>query len=137
LRAGRPSLAALLAAAGIALAVAGCGGDSESTVSTAASPATTTSASEQTTTGTEPATTESEPTTTEDSGGVGPGETTTQTTTEDSGGGGGGGNANGGGGTPSYDPSQPDSPQNDIPAAPGTPQGNFEQYCQQNPGACG
>jgi hypothetical protein len=39
--------------------------------------------------------------------------------------------------SPSYDPSKPDSPQNDVPAQQGTPQGNFEQYCNQNPGACG
>ena len=34
-------------------------------------------------------------------------------------------------------PSKPDSPTNDVPPAPGTPESKFEQYCNQNPGACG
>lgn len=58
------------------------------------------------------------PTTTAPSGGVGP-ETTT---------GSGGGR---------YDPAQPDTPENDVPPPPGSPQEAFEQMCEQNPAACG
>jgi hypothetical protein len=39
------------------------------------------------------------------------------------------------GGTP--DPAKPDSPENDVPPEPGTPEEKFEQYCEENPGACG
>jgi hypothetical protein len=53
---------------------------------------------------------------------------TTTTTAPDTGGGGGGGNVN---------PNKPDSPTNDIPPEPGTPEAKFEQFCEQNPGACG
>jgi len=55
-------------------------------------------------------------------------ETTTTTTPDTGGGGGGGGN---------YDPGKPDSPTNDIPPKPGTPEAKFEQFCEENPGACG
>ena len=39
--------------------------------------------------------------------------------------------------TPAPKPSKPDSPTNDLPPKPGSPQERFEQYCEQNPGACG
>jgi hypothetical protein len=41
------------------------------------------------------------------------------------------------GGTPSYDPNQDDSPSNDKPPEPGSPEEQFENFCKQNPGACG
>jgi hypothetical protein len=41
------------------------------------------------------------------------------------------------GGTPSYDPVKPDTPENDVPPPPGSPQEQFEQLCEQNPAACG
>ncbi len=53
-------------------------------------------------------------------------ETTPTPTTED---------PSGGTGTP--DPAQPDSPENDVPPPPGSPQEAFEKFCEQNPGACG
>jgi hypothetical protein len=31
----------------------------------------------------------------------------------------------------------PDTPSNDVTPPADTPQGKFEQYCNQNPGACG
>ncbi len=31
----------------------------------------------------------------------------------------------------------PDGPGNDTPAAPDSPAGRFEKYCNENPGACG
>ena len=40
------------------------------------------------------------------------------------------------GGTRAPDPSQPDSPENDIPPPPGSPAERFEQECQVNPQAC-
>jgi hypothetical protein len=58
------------------------------------------------------------PTTTAPSGGVAP-ETTT---------GSGGGR---------YDPAKPDTPENDVPPPAGSPQEAFEQFCEQNPAACG
>jgi hypothetical protein len=61
------------------------------------------------------------PTTTAPSGGVAP-----QTTT---------GSDSGEGG--SYDPAKPDTPENDVPPPPGSPQEAFEQMCEQNPAACG
>jgi hypothetical protein len=64
---------------------------------------------------------------------------TQETTTNDSGGtsapdappatGDGGGDS---GGTPAPD----DSPQNDTPPPSGSPAERFEQFCQENPGAC-
>lgn len=42
----------------------------------------------------------------------------------------------GSGGT-SVNPAKPDSPSNDVPPEPGSPESKFEQYCDQNPGACG
>jgi len=63
------------------------------------------------------------PTTTAPSGGVAP-ETTT-------------GSGSGSGGRGSYDPAKPDTPENDVPPPPGSPQEAFEQMCEQNPAACG
>jgi hypothetical protein len=65
------------------------------------------------------------PTTTAPSGGVAP-ETTT-----------GSGSGSGSGGRGSYDPAKPDTPENDVPPPPGSPQEAFEQMCEQNPAACG
>jgi hypothetical protein len=45
--------------------------------------------------------------------------------------------APGTGGTPSYDPNQEDSPSNDKPPDPGSPEEQFENFCKENPGACG
>jgi hypothetical protein len=41
------------------------------------------------------------------------------------------------GGTPSHDPAKPDTPANDVPPPPGSPQEAFEKQCEQNPSACG
>jgi ABC-type glycerol-3-phosphate transport system substrate-binding protein len=41
------------------------------------------------------------------------------------------------GGTTTFDPNQDDSPTNDKPRAPGSPEDQFEKDCQQNPGKCG
>jgi hypothetical protein len=60
------------------------------------------------------------PTTTAPSSGVAP-ETTTGS----------------GSGGDNYDPAQPDTPENDVPPPPGSPQEAFEQMCEQNPAACG
>ena len=35
------------------------------------------------------------------------------------------------------DPSKPDSPTNDLPPEPDTPEARFEEFCKQNPVACG
>ncbi len=35
------------------------------------------------------------------------------------------------------DPNLPDTEQNDLPPDPGTPQEAFENFCKENPGACG
>jgi hypothetical protein len=42
------------------------------------------------------------------------------------------------GGTPAPAPETPapDSPENDTPPAPGTPPAQFEEFCDENPGAC-
>jgi hypothetical protein len=40
-------------------------------------------------------------------------------------------------GTKTYNPSEPDSPTNDVPPAPGSPEEAFEKQCQENPAACG
>jgi hypothetical protein len=39
--------------------------------------------------------------------------------------------------TGTYNPNAPDSPTNDVPPPPGSPQEQFEQQCRQNPEACG
>jgi hypothetical protein len=41
----------------------------------------------------------------------------------------------GGVGADDYDPEK-DSPENDLPPPPGSPQEKFEQACDQNPGLC-
>jgi hypothetical protein len=41
------------------------------------------------------------------------------------------------GGTARPDPAKPDSPVNDLPPPPGSPQEAFERQCEQNPAACG
>ena len=38
---------------------------------------------------------------------------------------------------PAPDPSRPDSPRNDTPPPKDSPAERFEQYCEENPGACG
>jgi hypothetical protein len=126
----RRGLVAPLVAVTLAFAVAGCGSDEETTAPSVES----SSANATTTTQSESASTETttEQTDTSSSGGVGPiDETTTSEAPDDNGGGGGGGVS------PGYDPSQPDSSTNDVPAQPGTPQSSYEQYCNENPGACG
>ena len=42
----------------------------------------------------------------------------------------------GSGGT-TVDPNKPDSPTNDLPPEPDTPEARFEEFCKKNPGACG
>jgi len=104
-----------LLAAGALLA--GCGGDDEPASETVPTTAPTTT--ESTTTGktsTEGAATDPAP----DQGGSLGGS-------EDSG---------PSGGSRAPDPSQPDSPENDIPPPPGSPAERFEQECQVNPQAC-
>jgi hypothetical protein len=55
---------------------------------------------------------------------TGGGETTTTAPEPDSGG-------------VTVDPSKPDSPANDVPPAPDTPEAKFEEFCEKNPAACG
>ena len=127
--AAAPLIAAALLLAAL-LPLAGCGSDGETTA-----PSVESSAANATTapTQSEPTSTETttEPTETSSGGGVSPTDETTTSEAPD--------NNNGGGGgvSPGYDPSQPDSSTNDVPAQQGTPQGSFEQYCNDNPGACG
>jgi hypothetical protein len=90
------------------LGVAGCGDDDSGDTTPSISIPTVTAPTAPTTT--TPAT----PTT----GGSAPGATTTQ-----------------GGGR--YNPSVPDSPENDVPPPPGSPQEAFEKQCEENPAACG
>ena len=40
-------------------------------------------------------------------------------------------------GSKTYNPTAPDSPTNDVPPPPGSPQEAFEKQCEQNPQACG
>jgi hypothetical protein len=113
----RPALAATTLAVGLALAA--CGGDDDSAEPTAPTvsipavtspiPATTTAAPATTTTPTGPT------------------------------GGGSGGTSPPSGGTPpkGANPKRPDSPTNDVPPPPGSPQEAFEKQCEQNPAACG
>ena len=44
----------------------------------------------------------------------------------------------GNGGTPAPDTNDPprESPENDTPPEPGSPEERFEQFCSENPGAC-
>ncbi len=48
-----------------------------------------------------------------------------------------GGAKPGGGGGGSVNPSEPDTATNDKPPPAGSPEEAFEQFCEQNPGACG
>ena len=41
------------------------------------------------------------------------------------------------GGQPAPEPQPEDSPQNDTPPPAGSPAERFEQFCEDNPGACG
>jgi hypothetical protein len=43
----------------------------------------------------------------------------------------------GGSGGTGIDTEKPDSPANDIPPAPDTPEARFEDFCKKNPGVCG
>ncbi|MEK6252354.1 MAG: hypothetical protein AABM43_10505 [Actinomycetota bacterium] len=108
---------AFVTAAGL-LALAGCGGDSESTTApqSSATPQTTKQTTTQSTTSTESTTTA------EDNGGATPPSGGGDNTSSDGGSGGSG---------------VPDTPSNDVTPPANTPQGKFEQYCNQNPGACG
>lgn len=126
----RRGSAAMLVVAALALGAVACGDDEETdTISTPTAPAQTSGESATT----DEAATDEE-TTTDDSGGVSPGETP-ETVNE-------GPDDSGGVVGPSYggrgaDPEQPDSPENDVPPEPGSPQEAFEQYCDENPDACG
>lgn len=102
--------AAVLAALALALGGAACGDDDDGGDETDTTIPSVTIPSDTTTT-TAPTTT-TEPTTTED-------------------------DARGNGGTPTVDPNAEDSPENDKPPAPGSPEEAFEQDCQANPGKCG
>jgi hypothetical protein len=120
LRARRPLAA--LAAASLALTfAAGCGGDDEPTtreltVDPTASTSTTSSSSTTSSISTESTTTRTlDPTTT---------TLTESTTTKES-------------TAPSYDPSKPDSEDNDKPPKSGSPQEAFEQACEADPSSCG
>jgi len=108
---------ALLTAAG-SLALGGCGSDRESTTTPSSTPGPQT-APQTTASSTR---TESTTTTTEDNGGA----------TSPSGGGDNTSSSGGSGGS-----AVPDTPSNDVTPPADTPQGKFEQYCNQNPGACG
>ena len=106
---GRRRLALALLFPALALGTGACGGDDEETAPSVTVPASTETAPATTTT-TAPVTT-TKPTTT-----TGTGKT---------------------GGTPSHDPAKPDTPANDVPPPPGSPQEAFEKQCEQNPSACG
>jgi hypothetical protein len=110
--------APLLALIALAVGVAGCGGGGDTTTSDPlkitvpeGTPQTTTT---QTTTTSTPSTTTQSPTTT---------QSTEQTTTTSP--------------SKTYNPNKPDSQKNDIPPPANTPESKFEQYCNNNPGACG
>jgi hypothetical protein len=107
--AGRGRLAIPLLALALLLGAAGCGGDDED--DTASVPSTSVSTTEQPTV---PAAAEAT---------TPPAPTTTKTEKT--------------GGTPSYDPGKADTPENDVPPPPGSPQEAFERQCEQNPAACG
>jgi len=96
----------------LALFTAGCGGDDE--------PETTPKRPELTVPETDTQTTET------------PTETSPPATQPPPGGGEGGGTT-----APPPARTQPDSPGNDTPPEPGTPESRFERFCRENPGACG
>jgi len=116
-RPGRPRLRPLIGAAAIAatLAVAGCGGDEDSTgtVTTPTTTAPLTTSSATTTTPDTTVTTPTAPTTT-----TAPPPTATTTGSEP-------------------DPARPDSEHNDTQGDPSTPEGAFDEACQRNPESCG
>jgi len=122
----RRGAAVLIAAVALALAGAACGSDDETTDTAPAARTETTQAEPTTTEITEGTTTEGEGG--DDSGGSGPEEETESEGGDDSGG------VSGSGGG---DPTKPDSPENDVAPEPGTPQEAFEQFCDENPEACG
>lgn len=99
-------------ACGALLLAPGCGGDDENASETDTTPRITVP-SEDTA---PPATTEATPPQTQT-------PPPPRTTPEDSGG--------------STAPSLPDSPENDTKPPPDTPEGRFERFCDENPGACG
>jgi hypothetical protein len=115
------AFAVVLLAAGT-LGLSACGGDDETTTEP---PTATIPTVEQTTS--EPTTTEATTTTTDygeveaEPGDDGPG----QGGDDDSIGPGSGGAA------------VPDTPENDVTPPANTPEGQFEQFCNENPGACG
>jgi hypothetical protein len=125
----RPSRALPAAAAFLALAFAlagtGCGGDDESAETTPELPNLT---SPRTETETEaPAQTETEPAAPVDPG--------TETLPPD-----GDGDSSDDGGVPAPAPeAEPpaDTPENDTRPPPGSPAERFEEFCEENPGACG
>jgi hypothetical protein len=100
----------------LALAIAGCGGDDEPSTSTARElpelslPTTTSPATPPVEEKTTPTTTTVDP--------------ATETLPEE--------------GPPATTPQSPsDTPENDAPPPQGSPAERFEQYCNENPGACG
>ena len=105
----RPFTIAL--ACGAVLLAPGCGGDDEKASDTETTPRITVPSDD-----TKPTTTETAPPQT---------QTTPppQTAPDNSGG--------------STAPTTPDSPENDTKPSPDTPEGRFEEFCDQNPGACG
>ncbi len=115
--------AAILLAIAFALAGAGCGGDDESAETTPELPKLT---SPRTETETEaPAQPE-----TETAAPVDPG---TETLPPD-----GDGDSSDDGGIPAPEAEPPaDTPENDTPPPPGSPAERFEEFCEENPGACG
>ena len=109
----------------LALVAPGCGGDEEPPPRS--SPELTLPESEPRTTETDTTDTDTETgTTTETSPGTGTGTDTTPDTS--------GGES---GGTPSQQRQPEDSPQNDTPPPRGSPEERFENFCRENPGACG
>ena len=100
-------------ACGVLALAPGCGGDDEEAAGTDTTPRITVP-NEDTTTPPATDTTPATPTRTAPA---------PQTTTPDSGG--------------STAPAKPDSPENDTKPAPNTPEQRFEEFCDQNPGACG
>ncbi len=103
----RTRIAIPLLAIAAAVGATGCGDDEEPDVTTPSISIPSVTAP------TPPTTTAQEPT-----GGVAP----QGTTTSKSGG---------------VTPGKPDSAENDLPPAPGSPEEAFEKQCEQNPAACG
>jgi hypothetical protein len=125
-RAGRRRLAtalAVLAGTVAPVAVTACGSDDESTTQPRP-PSTSTATTQTSTTTSTPAPT----TTTTGAGGVEPGD--------DNGGQGETESGDDSGGSGGSGPSD-DTPTHDVTPPANTPQGQFEQYCNQNPDACG